>query len=234
MESVRNGTLSDAIEAVSTLDIIEAFDIPNKTRRGRTYILCPGHEDKHFGSCYIDKNDNGYYCYVCGEHVQKWQMVLKLNGNNKTEARDWFFAMSGIAPAKETTDDPYRKVIRLIRKLEDHIANKAIHNDMYSCAKIDSSYGRNINGEYLYSEVAIANPLLDIYKSNKSLFKKVTSNILDTEIKKASTMCAFYDKNLTDCLYIEEIGPVPYEELRNACIAIIDDLKSLIAEVNSL
>ena len=80
VENTRKGTLSDAISSVSTMDIIDSFAVPNRTRRGRTYILCPGHDDHNFGSCYIDKNDNGYYCYVCGEHVQKWEMVLKLNG----------------------------------------------------------------------------------------------------------------------------------------------------------
>ena len=234
MGNVRKGTLSDAIDSVSTLDIIESFDVPNRTRRGRTYILCPGHDDKHFGSCYVDKNDNGYYCYVCGEHVTKWQMVLKLNGNRKKEACNWFFDTSGITPTEENREDPYKKIIHLIRRLEKYIRNNNVYNDTYACAKIDSSYGRNIGGEYLYSELTITNPLLDMYKSSKSVFKKTVMQILNTEINKTSKMLAFYSNHPDDCLYVEGIGPVPYDDMKNACIEVINSIKSLMAEIDCL
>jgi hypothetical protein len=234
MGNIRKGTLSDAIDLVTTIDIVDAFDVPNKTRRGRTYILCPGHDDKHFGSCYIDKNDNGYYCYVCGEHVTKWNMVLKLNGNKKADACEWFFKMAGIDPTEERQDDPYKKVLQLIRQIEPYIKNNAIYNDTFVCDKVDSSYGRNINGEYMYSDLAIANPLMEVYKSNKLAFKQIVMQLLDAEIKKASNMMKSYETNPDDCVYINNVGLIPHEEMRLACESVITQINTIIKAVQTL
>ena len=125
----QKGTLADAIAAVSTLEIVEEFDIPYKTHRGRVYLLCPGHDDAHFGSCYIDKNDNGYYCYVCGEHVDKWNMVLRLKNNNKSDACAWFFQMAGLTPTEKSNNDPYKRITQLIKALEPHVKNSVVYND---------------------------------------------------------------------------------------------------------
>lgn len=234
MEKARKGTLSDAIEAVSTMDIIDAFDIPNKTRRGRMYLLCPGHDDRHFGSCYVDKNDNGYYCYVCGEHVNKWNMVLRLSGNKKADACEWFFKTAGITPQEENHDDPYKKALQLIRQLEPYIRNDVVYNDTHVCNKIDSSYGRNINGEYLYSEVAIANPLMEIYKSDKQSFKSIVSDMLAQEINKITRLMRFYSDRADECLYIESVGLVSYVEMVPACNSVLEQLRSLEASVQKL
>lgn len=233
METTRKGTLSDAIEAVSTIEIIEAFDIPNKTRRGRTYLLCPGHDDLHFGSCYVDKNDNGYYCYVCGEHVNKWNMVLRLKGNKKVDACEWFFKMSGITPTEEYREDPYKKAIQVIRQLEQYVRNDVVYNDTHACDKIDSSYGRNINGEYMYSELAITNPLLEIYKSNKPMFKRLVLQMLDNEIQKTSKMMSSY-KDGDDCIYVDGVGLIPDEEMMDACNSVIMNIQTLMNTVKNL
>jgi hypothetical protein len=230
----RKGTLSDAIDAVSTFDIIEEFGIPNKTRRGRTYLLCPGHDDKNFGSCYVDKNGDGYYCYVCGQHVKKWNMVLMLNGNKKADAYEWFFRMAGISPAEEKHDDPYKKALHLIRKLEQYLRNNVVYNDVCVCDKTDSSYGRNINGEYLYSEVAIANPLMELYKKDKTAFKKVVERCLDAEIKKIQKARHTYEHDFDECLYVDGVGLVPYNELADACKTMINELNALSVEAEKL
>ncbi len=234
METTRKGTLSDAIEAVSTIEIIEAFDIPNKTRRGRTYLLCPGHDDRHFGSCYVDKNDNGYYCYVCGEHVNKWNMVLRLKGNKKADACEWFFKMSGIVPTEEYHEDPYKKALQIIRQLEQYVRNDVVYSDTHVCDKVDSSYGRNINGEYMYSELAITNPLLDLYKANKQMFKKIVLRLLENEIDKTSKMMQNYQDHSDDCIYVDGVGLIPYTEMLDACNSVITHIQTLILAVNRL
>lgn len=231
---MRKGTLSDAIEVVSTMDIVESFAVPYKKRNGKTYLLCPGHDDKHFGSCYIDKNDNGYYCYACGEHVQKWDMVLKLNGNKKSEAAEWFFRTAGMSPVAENKEDPYKKAVRLVRKLEAYLKNDVIYNDVKVCDKIDSSYGRNINGEYLYSELAITNPLVDIYKNNKQTFKDLVSQMLDSKIKKIARTKHNYEKHADDGIYIDDIGLIPYGEMVENCQIIMNDIQELLNEVINL
>lgn len=233
MENTRKGTLCDAISEVSTIDIIEHFDVPNVTRRGRTYILCPGHDDTHFGSCYVDKNDNGYYCYVCAEHVTKWRMVLQLNGNKKAEACEWFFQKAGITPTSEKHNDPYKNALHLIRDLEKYIDNSVIYNDICVCEKIDSSYGRNLNGEYLYSELSITNPLMTIYKKDKDVFKKIVLNLLNAESQKVDSKIQFYKASPDKCIFIEGVGLVSHQELADACDLVAADIALLISTVNN-
>lgn len=228
----RRGTLSNAIDAVCTLEILDAFEIPHKTKRGRTYLLCPGHDDVHYGSCYVDKNDNGYYCYVCGEHVTKWEMVLKLT-NDKTRAREWFFAMSGIAPSK-AEEDPYKKAQQVIKQIEVYVKNSPIHYDLYSCEKNDSPYGRNLNGEYTYSEISVSNPLLDLYKADKQVFHDIVLRQLNCTSKELSALSRKYAAKPDDCIYVDGIGPIPNSELHTACVNMINKINALKDEVNDL
>jgi len=234
MSDPRNGTLSDAIAEVTTIDILEAFDVPHKTKRGRTYILCPGHDDRHFGSCYVDKNDNGYYCYVCGRHVNKWNMVLTLNGNQPAAACNWFFATAGISPSETQQIDPYKIALKVIRQLDPHIRNNAIYNDTHACDKIDSSYGRNINGEYLYSELLLSNPLLELYKNDKNLFKKVTIRMLQAKINKIAKQKMLYGENKDESIFIEGVGLIPFPEMEDASQTEIDNIQELINTVKDM
>lgn len=232
------GTLSMAISMVTTMDIVYAFDVPYQVRRDKVHLLCPNpdHPDHHFGSCYIDKNDNGYYCYVCGAHVNKWEMVLQLNGNDRRAARNWFFKMSGLNPINSMPnfDDPYQRALQLIRRLEHHMKNNMVYNDVAACSKVDSSYGRNINGEYLYSETHIANPLIELYKINKQTFKDIVCHMLNIEIARYNSMIAAYKKDCDDGMYIDTVGLVSNAELAEACAMCIDEITDLVDLVNEL
>lgn len=230
----RKGKLSDAIDAVTTMEIVDAFGVPNRTRRGRTYLICPSHDDHEFGSCYIDKNDNGYYCYVCGEHVDKWNMVLRLNGNNKRSACEWFFNMAGIIPEDDNKPDPYRKALQLIRKLEKYIRNDTVYQDLIDCEKTESSYGRNRRGQYFYSELVIANPLMELYKTDKATFKKVVTSKLEEEKRKAVMMNKKCSQSNDDGIYIDGIGIMPFSDMAAPCEEIAKTVQGLINEVKSL
>ena len=234
--ALRTGTLSDAIESVTTMDIVEAFGVPYQIRRGRTYLLCPGHDDTHFGSCYIDKNDNGYYCYVCGEQVTKWYMVLLLNGNKKKDAAEWFFKTAGITPAQESShiEDPIKKVNRLIQKVDGFIKNKVVYNDFYTCEKKESSYGKRLQGEYLYSEMAITNPLVELYKTNKPAFKELMYRKVDAEIQKRNKKQVEFDKKPEEIFDLKEGGQLSFGELKIGTDVSVQFLQNLIVEINEL
>lgn len=223
----REGTLKDAIEAVSTMDIVEHFKVPYEKRRGRTLILCPGHDDHSFGSCFIDNSDNGYYCYACKEWVNKWKMVLKLNGSNERAACDFFFSTAGIIPTKNKSVDPLTPVLKLIRELEDYIDNSTIYSDKYSCEKKESSYSRSLNGKYLFSEVAMRNPMLELYKSNKPLFKKLVIRQLQRKLKNIEEFGH-------DGCYITGIGLIPNNYVSRIKEKKSLKIKSLIRDVQKL
>lgn len=229
-KTTHKGTLSDAINKVSTIDIIEFYNVPHQARRGKIYILCPNpdHNDMHYGSCYVDKDDDGYYCYPCGAHVNKWNMVLQLNGNKKADAYAWFFQMAGMSPIEEKQhDDPYKKALRAIRRVEQYMRNGVIYNDVCACDKIDSSYGRNINGEYLYSEISIANPLMELYKSDKAAFKHTVDLRLNSEMQKLKKQMHLYKQNPDDGVYVDGVGLISNLELANACDAVLSELDAI-------
>lgn len=190
------GTLSDAVQAVSTIEIVEEFGIPNRTKNGKTYLLCPGHDDTHFGSCYIDKNDNGYYCYACSEHVPKWAMLRKVSGKSPRDAADWFFQHSGITPTR--TANPLAPVMKLVKDLELYIDNSPLYEDQFVCAKSSSSYGRISHGDYFFSELISQNPLLNLYKQSPTVFATTCINALTEKIAFKNRLLKFFKRHFTD------------------------------------
>lgn len=51
-------------EAADVQVVAEELGLPMQQRGKNISILCPKHDDKHFGNCYLTKH--GYKCYACG------------------------------------------------------------------------------------------------------------------------------------------------------------------------
>ena len=229
-----NGTLSEAIEAVSTMDIVETFGVPHVERRGRVLLLCPGHTDHDFGSCYIDKNDNGYYCYACAEHVRKWDMLKKVSGYNNRDARDWFFRMSGITPSFQA--NPLSPILQFVKELAPFVDNSTVYNDIHTCEKQESSYGRMEKGEYLYSEPLCTKPLLELYKMDSMLFADVVRATLQTRKAEQDNVIAFCNRHLNDKALVQGVfqrNP-KYQEIKSACEETIETINELIRKLDTL
>lgn len=176
------GSLRDAIDHVSTMQIVDYFDIPMRAHGGYTWILCPKHDDHHFGSCYIDKNDNGYYCYVCKEHVNKWDMVMLLLHASESDVAKWFFTISGIKPDKFQTD-PEKDIKKTIQLIERLCYNNPVFTDLKTCEKKETSYGRMIGTEYLYSEKIEPSPLFSLYKAAPNVFQTTVESLIRKKIE---------------------------------------------------
>ena len=161
-------------------------------------------------------------------------MLLKLNGNKRHAAAEWFFKTAGMTPMVENKEDPFKKVVKLIKRLEKHMDNRPVYNDIKVCEKMDSSYGRNINGEYLYSEVVVGSPLADIYKINKTIFKELTSQMLELKIKNVLKLMDTYEKKSSDAIFVEGVGLVSYQELLPSCQIMLDELNALMDEIYAL
>lgn len=58
------------LQAEQALDCMDDY---HDYRRRRISVLCPGHDDHHFGSCYITAN--GCRCYVCDKEYDVIDMV---------------------------------------------------------------------------------------------------------------------------------------------------------------
>jgi len=46
----------------------------NRTSKNKVSILCPGHDDRHHGSCFLTQT--GCHCYVCNKDFDLFDMVM--------------------------------------------------------------------------------------------------------------------------------------------------------------
>lgn len=75
----RDGTFktSQIADMVDIEYVAETLGIEMQRRGGKVSILCPSHNDKHFGSCYLHGN-NSWKCYACnagGDSIKLVQIV---------------------------------------------------------------------------------------------------------------------------------------------------------------
>ena len=68
------------------LTVADYIGMETKDKGSRISILCPRHNDRNFGSAFLDKDGKGYTCYVCGEHHDTFQMVRDFMGISFPEA----------------------------------------------------------------------------------------------------------------------------------------------------
>ena len=185
--------LDTAIDMVDNEDIIDIFGVPKQVRNNKVYILCPGHDDKRFGSCYLDqKAHSGYFCYACGKWVSKFHMVQQITGWDNKETAKWFFDTAGVEPdhPKKEEDDSYRKVIPVIKSLKKYLGNEPLYDDICPCEKKESTYGRTLNGDYMVSKLAISNPLLELYKADRTMFRNIVLRQLNRKVNKFCRLLA--------------------------------------------
>ncbi|MBQ7818633.1 MAG: hypothetical protein IJ341_02930 [Bacteroidales bacterium] len=72
-------------EIVDIETVCEWLNIPIKYEHKNTYILCPAHNDKNFGSCYLKEN-NRFVCYSCGTEGDVIDLVEYAKHCDFTEA----------------------------------------------------------------------------------------------------------------------------------------------------
>lgn len=61
------------LETVDMRVVAESLGLEMKTYGKRYSILCPFHNDKHFGSCVL--TENGYHCFACGAHGNVFRLI---------------------------------------------------------------------------------------------------------------------------------------------------------------
>lgn len=64
--------------------IADALGIEVQQKGNVQSILCPCHNDKHFGSCIL--YDHDFYCFACGAHGSLYDLISAVIGCSKHEA----------------------------------------------------------------------------------------------------------------------------------------------------
>lgn len=62
------------IEAADTLLVAEHIGLEIKRTGSRRSILCPAHNDRHFGNCVL--TEHGFRCFACGGHGSVIDLVM--------------------------------------------------------------------------------------------------------------------------------------------------------------
>lgn len=65
---------------------VNYLNLPHKKIGGRMSILCPFHGDRHFGSCYLYKNNNRIRCYVCNKSYDSIDLTMRVKNCTLPEA----------------------------------------------------------------------------------------------------------------------------------------------------
>ena len=88
----------DEIHAVDMEDVCNMLGIATNRSRNTLQVLCPFHNDQHFGSCVVK---NGYLkCFACGESADSIKLVQHVLGENFMEACKTIADIAGIEAPK--------------------------------------------------------------------------------------------------------------------------------------
>lgn len=101
----------DIIDASDAILVAEALGIPMQKIGSRISILCPQHEDRHFGSCFL--NEHGYHCFACHARGSAIDLVRQVNQVNFFDACKFVAEMFGcenlLGVGGEGEDKPFHR-----------------------------------------------------------------------------------------------------------------------------
>lgn len=89
------GMTKDEIKAELSMEIVaEELQIPME-RKGRSlYCLCPWHDDRHFGSCYVE--EHAIHCRACGKIGDIYTVIQTVRGCSFVDAMKFAAEMLGV------------------------------------------------------------------------------------------------------------------------------------------
>lgn len=97
--------LENIKEDLSCIEAAEALGIKIKKRGKENSILCPVHNDRHFGSCFV--SDKRWNCYACGAGGDVFSLIEAVTGCSKKESFEEAAKLTGRADSykKDSNED---------------------------------------------------------------------------------------------------------------------------------
>lgn len=180
LERIRN--------SIDSKSVAEGLGLQVK-RIGKHYsILCPSHEDAHFGNCLL--NSRGYACLACGAHGDIFQMAQEVLKCNFQDAGKAVAKIAGIDDAKDTNG----KYVRCLSKEEQDLIG--LHNNavkgVYRIGKdidpVDDNHTVIMDnfesGVMVELQTIDNNPLMSLRKTDKRAYNEVIVSLCQTAIEK--------------------------------------------------
>ena len=99
-------------ECVNMEDICDMLGIEKRRIGNLTSILCPFHDDQHFGNAFIMKNNRKIICYACGKTADIFDLYMYQTGLTLQEAAAEIsekFGLSDVTVQKRPTGMPFSR-----------------------------------------------------------------------------------------------------------------------------
>lgn len=199
-----NGRISKSLikQQVNILDAVEALGIPTQKKGRRISILCPCHDDRHFGSCFL--YNNNFHCYACNEQGDVIDLVQKKLGLDFQDTLSWF--SDNFNGCFEYSEENLKKIKRVSRKkaiveelmLSDEALRKiGLFNEpvkvIKKCSQTDYikhdklSAGETIKmddncGEIFVLSTVIKNPFRKLFIEDFPMYKYIVNNAIKQKI----------------------------------------------------
>ena len=91
-------------EDADIIDICDLLGIDTKRTGRRVSILCPCHDDHHYGSCFIDPRNQSFHCFSCQSHGDVFTLIQAVRGAGFMDAVE-FAAQSTKHPERYLIDE---------------------------------------------------------------------------------------------------------------------------------
>ena len=108
MRSIDRQTIlqhADILDTASRLGI----PISGKSSGRRISVLCPAHNDRHFGSCYIDTQRQTWHCFACHAGGNVVDLVMAANNWDRKDGKRAVDALKILASMNGLSENDYTK-----------------------------------------------------------------------------------------------------------------------------
>ena len=196
----KNKTISKALikEQVSILDAVEALGIPTRKKGRRISILCPCHDDRHFGSCFL--YNNRFHCYACNEQGDVIDLVQKKLGLDFQDTLNWF--SDNFNGCFEYSEENLKKIKKVSRKkafieelmLDDEalmkigLINKPVKvikkqtDYKYNDLRAGETLNTDNNGNVFVLSTVIKDPFRRLFIEDFPMYKYIVNNAIKQKI----------------------------------------------------
>lgn len=248
-------TPSDLKESVDILTVCEWLDIPVSIKGKHKYILCPAHNDRHFGSCVI--KDNRFTCYSCNTSGDIFELVMHAQKCDFKEACKWLSDRLGgevewerksrIKPLDEET---LTTIFLSSTPNPIYVTESFVSEEEYMDLdeKGDIKFFQDDTSDicvYAKRKMILYNPLLDLCRNDEEAYMELIYEKSCEALKKYEILLEFIknkDASRVDYSYISPsqlyaclkiLDTIGYVELTEFLTAKLNRCKDLIVEFSS-
>ena len=187
-------TIDELKEVIEIESVVDWLDIPTRQRSSRIQLLCPFHDDHHFGSCHI--RGNKIYCFACGEKADAIKLVQHVMNYSFIDACKYIADKMGVTlvandntqSQKKVLSDKVLEVIHLcgnrqkiygvaeIISEEEYFNRETKHglkHVMFSEEHISENPEDEGRGYYVAQNVLMRNPLQQLLEENEEAYNQL-------------------------------------------------------------